>query len=71
MSYGEPENLGKTINTTGRDTFPYITSNNVLIFSSDFRKGLGGLDLYYVDLNSNSKRVYTFSQPINSSFDVI
>ena len=69
VSYGEPENLGKTINTTGRDTFPYITSNNVLIFSSDFRKGLGGLDLYYVDLNSNSKRVYTFSQPINSSFD--
>jgi len=68
-SYGAPENLGNTINTSGRDTFPFITSNNVLIFSSDFRKGLGGLDLYYVNLNSNAKKVYTFSQPINSSSD--
>lgn len=67
--YGNPENLGTSINTLGRDTFPFITSNNVLIFASDFRKGLGGLDLYYVDLKSKSKKVYTFSKPINSSND--
>lgn len=68
-TYGEPENLGSTINTKGRDTFPFVTSNNILIFSSDYRKGLGGLDLYYVNLNDNSKKVYTFSKPINSSYD--
>jgi len=51
-TYGTPENLGNQINTLGRDTFPYITSDNVLIFSSDFRKGKGGLDLYYTDLKS-------------------
>jgi len=67
--YGKPENLGSSLNTPGRDTFPFITSNNILIFASDFRKGLGGLDLYYVDLKSKSKKVYTFSKPINSSND--
>jgi outer membrane protein OmpA-like peptidoglycan-associated protein len=68
-TYGTPENLGAQINTLGRDTFPFITSDNVLIFSSDYRKGQGGLDLYYTDLKSTNKRVYTFSAPINSTSD--
>jgi len=68
-TYGGPENLGDQINTLGRDTFPFITSDNVLIFSSDYRNGQGGLDLYYADLKSTNKRVYTFSAPINTSFD--
>jgi outer membrane protein OmpA-like peptidoglycan-associated protein len=68
-AYGTPENLGTSINTKGRDTFPFITSENILVFASDFRSGLGGLDLYYVALNSTKKRVYTFSAPINSPND--
>ena len=68
-TYGTPENLGDQINTLGRDTFPFITPENVLIFSSDYRNGQGGLDLYYTDLKSKNKRIYTFSAPINSSFD--
>ena len=66
---GTPENLGPQINTLGRDTFPFITSDNLLIFSSDSRNGLGGLDLYYLDLKDNDTSIYTFSSPINSSFD--
>lgn len=68
-TFGTPENLGPQINTLGRDTFPFITDDNVLIFSSDYRNGLGGLDLYYMDLKDNDTRIYTFSAPINSSFD--
>ena len=68
-TFGAPENLGDQINTLGRDTFPFITSDNLLIFSSDSRNGLGGLDLYYLDLNDNDTSIYTFSAPINSSFD--
>ena len=65
-TYGTPENLGDQINTLGRDTFPFITPENVLIFSSDYRNGQGGLDLYYTGLKSTNKRIYTFSAPINS-----
>jgi len=68
-TFGNPENLGLNINTKGRDTFPFISSDNVLIFASDYREGLGGLDLYYVNLNSNTKRIYSFSAPINSVSD--
>ena len=68
-TFGAPENLGPQINTLGRDTFPFITSDNLLIFSSDYRNGLGGLDLYYLDLKDNDTSIYTFSSPINSSFD--
>lgn len=67
--FGQPENLGSNINTKGRDTFPFVSSDGILVFSSDYRDGLGGLDLYYVDLNSTSKRIYSFSDPINSPSD--
>ena len=68
-TFGEPVNLGDNINTEGRETFPFITQDNVLIFASDARAGLGGLDIYYLHLDSETKEIKTFGQPINSSFD--
>jgi outer membrane protein OmpA-like peptidoglycan-associated protein len=68
-TYGTPENLGEKINTEGRETFPFITKDNVLVFASDARAGLGGLDLYYVHLDSQYKEIKTFGAPINSSQD--
>lgn len=68
-TFGELKNLGDNINTEGRETFPFITQYNVLIFASDARAGLGGLDMYYVHLDSEHKEIKTFGQPINSSFD--
>ncbi len=68
-TYGTPENLGDKINTEGRETFPFVTKDNVLIFASDARAGLGGLDLYYVHLDSQYKQVKTFGAPINSAQD--
>jgi outer membrane protein OmpA-like peptidoglycan-associated protein len=68
-TYGTPENLGDNINTEGRETFPFITKDNVLIFASDARAGLGGLDLYYVQLESEYNQIKTFGAPINSPQD--
>ena len=68
-TFGELENLGDKINTEGRETFPFVTNDNVLIFASDARAGLGGLDMYYLHLDSENKEIKTFGQPINSSFD--
>jgi outer membrane protein OmpA-like peptidoglycan-associated protein len=68
-TYGIPENLGDKINTEGRETFPFITKDNVLVFASDARAGLGGLDLYYVHLDSQYKEIKTFGAPINSPQD--
>lgn len=68
-TYGTPENLGDKINTEGRETFPFVTKDNVLIFASDARAGLGGLDLYYVHLDSETQQVKTFGAPVNSPQD--
>lgn len=44
--YGTPENLGPTINTEGKETFPFITDDNEIYFASDGHPGLGGLDIF-------------------------
>jgi len=70
-SYGTPENLGEGINTEGRETFPFVTANNELYFSSDGRVGLGGLDVYAAQINEADKfgDVQNVGAPVNSEFD--
>lgn len=67
-SYGKPENLGNKINSPGREVFPFITNNEVLYFASDGHLGMGGLDLYKVDLKNNGE-VINLGAPYNSSQD--
>ncbi|MCC9166523.1 OmpA family protein [Pontibacter harenae] len=45
-SWGEPINAGLTINTEGRESFPYIDSEGQLFFASDGHIGFGGLDIF-------------------------
>ena len=48
-SLGEPINLGRSVNTIGRETFPFVSVRDHLYFSSDGHYGLGGLDVFYWD----------------------
>ncbi|MCB0372701.1 MAG: OmpA family protein [Muricauda sp.] len=70
-SYGDPVNLGPTINTEARETFPFISQHNNLYFSSDGHLGLGGLDIFVVSLGNNSEfaEVTNLKKPINSNMD--
>lgn len=45
--WGEPKNLGPTVNTSGNEVFPHINGEGVLYFSSDGLPGMGGLDIFY------------------------
>lgn len=60
-SFGTPINLGKEINTEGKETFPFATNENELYFSSDGYPGLGGLDIYMSKINADG----SFAEPIN------
>ncbi|OUL59875.1 PD40 domain-containing protein, partial [Flavobacterium sp. AJR] len=44
--FGTPINLGSSVNTEGKETFPYVTDEKEIYFSSDGRPGLGGLDVF-------------------------
>ncbi len=70
-TFSNPENLGPTINSEARETFPFITEEEILYFSSDGHPGLGGLDVFATNIeNSNyTKSVINVGQPVNSSFD--
>nr|AOE13302.1 cell envelope biogenesis protein OmpA [uncultured bacterium] len=70
-NYGRPVNLGPTINTEERESFPYISSENVLYFSSNGLMGLGGLDIFMTQLNSKGFPTATtnLGEPINSRYD--
>ncbi len=67
-TYGTPQNLGNTINTEGRENFPFLSDDNKLYFSSDARQGFGGLDVFVVDLEKGTE-VKNVGKPVNSEKD--
>lgn len=68
-TFGKPENLGKSINTEARETFPFVTSDNQLYFASDGHLGLGGLDIFTTNLNESNATVINIGMPINTQMD--
>ncbi len=69
-SYGEPENLGATVNTEGREMFPFVAKDNTLYFSSDGYLNLGLLDIYKSDaLNGSTNKPKNMGAPYNSGAD--
>lgn len=71
-SFKEPINMGQKVNSEGDEMFPVIhPDNDVLFFSSNGKYGLGGLDLFAVEINSFyvSGRVRNLGAPINSAKD--
>jgi len=67
---GIPKNLGPTINTTGREMFPFI-NDEVLYFSSDGHYGLGGLDVFASKKTGDNQfaEPKNMGKPINSNLD--
>ncbi|WP_158962998.1 OmpA family protein [Myroides fluvii] len=69
--FGTVEHLGDKVNTAGRETFPFISSDYMLYFSSDGHPGFGGLDLYKVKINRDGQLGVptNLGSDINSAFD--
>ena len=69
-SWSAPKNLGSTINTSGNEVFPFITTQDLLYFASNYHPGYGGLDIFQ---STNNGLVWTqplnVGIPINSSKD--
>ncbi|WP_343914323.1 OmpA family protein [Aquimarina litoralis] len=68
--YGKPRNLGDSINTEGRETFPYVSNSGQLYFASDGHVGLGGLDVFIaIPKEEDTYEVFNVGKPINSPKD--
>ncbi len=67
-SWSKPENLGDRVNTSGNESFPYVSKDGQLYFSSNGHEGLGGMDIFAVSLNGTGK-AKNFGAPVNSAAD--
>jgi outer membrane protein OmpA-like peptidoglycan-associated protein/tetratricopeptide (TPR) repeat protein len=69
-NWGPAINLGKNVNTPGREMFPFLADDGTLYFSSDDRTGLGGLDVYSSTFASGEwGAVQNLGAPINTTAD--
>lgn len=69
--YSKPVNMGEVINTPARETFPFVSKENHLYFSSDGHAGFGGLDVFMTQLHPGDSHgaILTLGEPINSPKD--
>lgn len=70
-TFGLPQNAGSTINTIHREQFPYLSSeDSVLYFSSDGHQGFGGLDVFRSKFENNEfAKPQNLGSKINSNLD--
>lgn len=71
FKFGEwqkPVNLNH-VNTEGEEMFPFVSSDNKLYFASNGLMGLGGLDLFELDLNDPEASPQNLGASINSPAD--
>jgi hypothetical protein len=60
--WSRPENIGKSINSSKDECFPFLDSDNNLFFSSDGLPGYGGYDIFTCKFNGA-----TWDKPVNLS----
>jgi len=67
--WGEPVNLGPTINTPEDENAPFIHANgSTLFYASKGLPGMGGFDIFLVELGSDSEpNPVNLGYPINNS----
>lgn len=69
-TYGNPVNLGTTINTPNLEQFPFIDDKGNLYFSSDGHQGMGGLDIFMTNtFDGNYIKPINLGPTINSGLD--
>ena len=66
-TWGEPINLGDSINTPGEEMSPFIhPDNKTLYYSSDGHIGLGGQDIYMAKMKDDK----TWGHPVNMGYPI-
>jgi len=66
--WSDPYNLGKEINTTQNEKYPFLL-DNMLYFTSDGHPGFGGLDIFTAAETGNGFEVSNMGYPVNTHFD--
>jgi outer membrane protein OmpA-like peptidoglycan-associated protein/tetratricopeptide (TPR) repeat protein len=66
-TWGKPENLGPSINTSGNEQCPFIHADNqTLYFTSDYWQGYGDDDIFFSKKGPNN----SWSKPVNLGYPI-
>ena len=72
-TWGQPVNLGPSINTSGDEMYPYMADDDkTLYFSSNYHLGMGGLDIFKAEKATDgkfTKAPENLKSPMNSAGD--
>lgn len=69
-TWSKPENLGEEINSRGNEVFPFIDSEGNLLYSTNGKGGIGGLDIFSAKAKANGfKLPVNMGAPLNTSYD--
>jgi hypothetical protein len=65
-----PVNMGPRINSSADEVFPFIAAKKQFYFSSNTKNGIGGLDIFSINLVDTAKGIVKhFGPPFNSKAD--
>jgi len=67
--WSTPKNLGNKINTGKDEMYPCVLNDTILYFTSAGHSGLGGFDLYSVNLKQENSTPKNLGNKVNSKFD--
>ena len=68
--WGNPQNLGPEVNTSGEEFYPYFQNDSTLFFASSGHGGFGGLDLFVTYArNGEFVNPVNLGAPLNSAQD--
>jgi peptidoglycan-associated lipoprotein len=69
--FDTPKNLGPEVNTPGDEMFPFLRTDSILYFSSNYHAGMGGMDIFRTEKAKGNKwaKPENMRSPINSSAD--
>lgn len=67
-NWGKPVNMGKSINTPFNEETPFVTDDGKkLFFSSEGHAGIGGYDIFSIDLDKPDASAINVGYPINTT----
>ena len=69
-TWSDPINLGPEINTIKEEAFPFMHESGTLFFASNGHRGLGGLDMFSIDIGAPVwGKLNNLGEPLNSPSD--
>jgi len=68
-SWSEPQLLGPNVNTTGDELYPFLYNDSILYFASNGHGGLGGLDIFKINVLKKNAPVENLGPFINTGSD--